>query len=125
MKTFTTITNPEFYDLIVADAKEHETDWTISRHARPGDRVLLYVTAPISCVVAQAFVISEPRLEEDPASEFVGSYFADMDGLEMLTHPIARETLRKCFPDWGYWKQPRNSVEVPEEYLNHLDLLIR
>lgn len=124
MRTYTTVTNPEFYDQIVKDAQAHETDWTINRHARPGDRVLLYVTAPISAIVAQAFIVETPRLEENPESPFVGLYFADMEGLEMLKTPITRDMLLRRFPDWRYWKQPRQSVEVHPMFVSSLDMIL-
>ena len=96
---FTTITNVGYYETIREDAQETATNWTISRHARPGDDVLLY---------------------DDPGSEWLGSYFADMHSLRMLDRPIKRTDLRVAFPDWRYWKQPRSSVRVPDEYVEPL-----
>jgi hypothetical protein len=121
---FTTSTNPAYYGSLVEDAAEQVTNWTISRHARPGDDVVLYVTAPISAIVAVATVETEPELCEDPRSEWLGKYFADMHSLRMLARPIERLSLRRAFYEWRYWKQPRQSVRVPDQYVEGLRALL-
>lgn len=113
---YTTVSNAEFYDVLREDAEAGATNWTISKHARRGDKVLLYVCAPVSAIVAVATVATTPERDDNLQSEWWGHYLADMDDLRMLDQPITRHALRERFPDWGYWKQPRNSVRVPEQY---------
>jgi hypothetical protein len=52
MKTFTTISNQEFHDILLEDAVAGKTNWTVSKYCRPGDRILLYICAPVSAIVA-------------------------------------------------------------------------
>ena len=116
MKTYTTITNADFYETLKNDAQIGETQWTINKNARSGDSVLIYVCAPISAIVATAVVSDDPFENEDINSEWFGSFFALMENLQMLKKPITRKELFWEFPHWRYWTQPRNSVLVPETY---------
>jgi hypothetical protein len=43
----------------------------------------------------------------------------------MLEEPITRQMLIEQFPQWGYWKQPRNSVRVSGEWLDVLNGLLK
>jgi hypothetical protein len=122
--TFITVSNQAFYEVLCADAASGATNWTISRRARRGDRVLLYVCAPISSIVAVAEITSDTEKDQDVRSEWFGSYLADLHSLKLLARPIARKTLLSEFPAWGYWKQPRMSVAAPEEFLLRLEQLI-
>jgi hypothetical protein len=117
MNTYTTVSNQEYYEVLFEDAQTGETSWTVNRNARAGDRILLYICAPVSAIVATAVVVTEPEKDEDPNSVWFDHWFADMEELRMLPEPITRQMLLEKFPDWGYWTQPRNSVRVPEEYL--------
>lgn len=91
-----------------------------NKNAKPGDVVLLYVCAPKSAIVATAIIADIPYLEENINSEFFNTWFAEMNELILLNTSISRHHLREIFPDWGYWKQPRNSVQVKTEYLSEL-----
>lgn len=125
MNTFTTITNVLYFHALQEDAKTGETDWSINKNAKPGDRVLLYVCAPISAIVATAYISDAPYLDEDINSMWFNTWFAEMEELKMLGIKITRHELREIFPDWGYWKQPRNSVLVEQKYLPKLDDVIK
>lgn len=116
MKTFTTITNIGYYEDLKNDALEGNTEWTINKNAVVGDRVLLYVCAPVSSIVATAIVCDEPFVDEDVNSMWFGSWFAQMNELEMLNQLIPRRHLLATFPTWRYWTQPRNSILVAPEY---------
>lgn len=125
MKTYSTVTNIGYYQAILDDSLEGETTWTINRHARPGDRVLLYVCAPVSAFVAVAEVSAAPVLEDDPHSEFRGKYFAEMHGLRLLETPLKRADLLALLPDYKYLKQPRQSVEIPPRIVDTLNGLLK
>lgn len=114
--THVTVTNVEYYEVLRDDAGEGETNWSVNRHTRRGDRILLYVCAPVSAVVATGYASEDAYLEDDPQSEWFGKYFVDMHGLTMLDKPVTRAELIARFPEWGYWKQPRNCVRVPALY---------
>lgn len=122
--TYVTISNFEFYDCLKEDADQGETNWTISRNARVGNRILLYICAPVSAVVAVATLATTPERNDDPSSEWFRHYMADMCGLRMLAEPITRAMLLDQFPGWRYWKQPRNSALVPAQFLEPLEQLL-
>lgn len=124
MNFWTTITNVGYYEIIQEDACDGETNWTINQHARRGDKVLLYVCAPVSAIVATAIVSETPTRDDDPASTWHGLYFADMHNLCMVPRPITRADLLAEFPGWRYWKQPRSGVQVPREYESRLEHLL-
>lgn len=121
---YITPSNQDFYELILEDAAAGETNWTISRHARRGDLILLYVCAPISSIVAVATVATDPVQDFDPRSAWIRHWLADMNELRMLKEPIPRTMLLERFPSWGYWKQPRNSVKVPDLYRDDLARIV-
>jgi uncharacterized protein YsxB (DUF464 family) len=121
---YTTVSNAAFYEALREDSAEGETNWTINRHARRGDHVIMYVCAPVSAIVATATVATDPEQDDDPASEWFGHYLADMKDLTLLAEPVTRARLVADFPGWGYWKQPRNSVRVPERVLAGLKMLV-
>lgn len=125
MKTYSTVTNIGYYQAILDDSIEGETIWTINRHARPGDRVLLYVCAPVSAFVAVAEVTAPPEIEDDPNSEFQGSYFAPMHGLRLLGVPLKRTDLLELRPDFKYLKQPRQSIEIVPRFADTLNGLLK
>jgi hypothetical protein len=121
---YTTITNSDYYQNLQDDSREGSTAWTINRHAKSGDLVLLYVCAPVSAIVATAIVVDEPEQDLDPNSIWFKSYFAEMENLRMLKEPISRNALLKGFSSWRYWTQPRNSVAVPREYEGEIRRLV-
>lgn len=124
-RTFITVSSNIFYDVLRDDAAEGgETNWTVSRHAKRGDKILFYVCAPISAIIATATLETDTEKDDDIQSEWFGSHLADMHSLEMLAAPVSRKTLVEKFPHWGYWKQPRNSVQVSAEFLPELEQLL-
>ncbi|MEO6390828.1 MAG: hypothetical protein ABIP75_03190 [Pyrinomonadaceae bacterium] len=116
MSEFITVTNSEFHEVLKTDAAEGLTNWTISQYARRGDIVWLYVTRPVMAIVAMAIVSGTPKLDQNPNSEWFGFYLADLEDLVMLRVPITRASLLQFAPTWGYWRQPRQSVQVPAEF---------
>lgn len=120
-----TVTNAGYVETLREDARAGgESNWSMTRHARPGDRLLLYAKAPVQGIVAEAFVGSTPVLDEDPSSEWRGQYFADVYGLTVFRTFLPRLEMRSRFYSWRYWKQPRQSVLVPEEFADELLELI-
>lgn len=124
-QTYTTVTNPTFYDTLRADAAQGETNWTINPHARRGDTVLLYVCAPIMAIVATATLSTDAELLDDISSDFFGAFVADMHGLRLLEKPLTRAEMMRRLPEWGWPRQPRQSVRVPEEFRPQLERLLR
>lgn len=123
-QTFISPTNADYYETLREDAAEGETNWSVSKHTRRGDRILLYVCAPVSAVVAEGFASEDAYLDDDPGSEWFGKYFVEMHGLRMLERPVTRAELMARFPQWGYWKQPRACVRVPDAYRQDLERLV-
>jgi hypothetical protein len=140
---YTTITNEQFYRLLhdalmrekaKSDHISLEPDeiavnsfryWTINSNCKPGDLVALYVKAPVSAIVATGTVATRPELCEVVKSEWYGSHFSEMHSIQMLTEPIPRQVLIDCFPLWRYWRQPRNSSRVPDQFQNQFRDLTR
>jgi hypothetical protein len=115
--TFITVSHADYLGTLLEDASAGgESNWTLSRHARPGDRVLLYLKAPVSAIVAWGRVSSIPIRLDDPSEPWHGHFCADLEALAMTPARVTRESLRAAFPEWRYWKQPRQSVRVPAGY---------
>ncbi|MGA2496525.1 MAG: DUF3883 domain-containing protein [Tepidisphaeraceae bacterium] len=87
--------------------------WTISRHARPGDRVFFYLKAPISGFVATGTVRSQPTLIT--SGKWKGHHRADIDVNRSIEPEVGRHTILTRFPTWGWMKTPIQSSHVPPE----------
>lgn len=126
-RIFITPSNAEFYACVKEDAASAEatTNWTISKHARRGDLMLLYICAPVSAIVASAMLSDDPELEENPRAEFFGHHLADMIDVRLLREPITRAEMMSLFPEWRYMRQPRNSVAAPDGLIPELEALLR
>lgn len=121
---YVTVTNEEFYAVLREDAEAGETNWTVSRHVRRGDRIALYVCSPVCAVVAAGEASTDAELCDDPSNEWYGHHFIDIHGLRMLREPVTRKALLAEFPGWGFWKQPRVGVRVPDCYLPGMGRLL-
>lgn len=116
-ETFVTVTNAEFYDVLREDAAVGETNWTVSKHVRAGDRIALYVCAPVCALVAVGEASTDAEECDDPSNEWFGRHFIDIHGLRLLPEPLTRKILLDTFPGWGFWKQPRVGAKVPDACL--------
>lgn len=123
-RVFVTATSPDYLETLREDAQTGVSNWTLSRHARPADRLLLYVTAPVMSFVAQARVVTVPELLVEADNSFRGSYCADIADLAMLRVLLSRSLLLSQLKGWGWPKQPRQSVRVPDAYVQKLLKLV-
>lgn len=125
-KTFITVTSQDYLASLEEDAGEGESNWTLGKNSNPrkGDRLLLYCKAPISGLVAVARIASTPELIEEADHEFRGNYCADINEIRLLGAYVHRETIVAAIPAWGWPKQPRTCVQVPDAYTVKLMELI-
>jgi hypothetical protein len=126
LRVFVTVTSVDYLDSLDADAAGGESNWTLGKNgkARKGDRLLLYCKAPISGFVAEARIATKPGVLDEPGHEFNGSYCADIDDIKVFNCYVTREEVMAAIPEWGWPKQPRTAVEVPEAYAERLLKLI-
>ena len=119
--TFITVSHADYLGTLLEDSSAGgESNWTLSRHARPGDRMLIYLKAPVSAIVAWGRVSSVPLRLDEPDSPWFGHFCADIEALSMTPSRVSRDALLNAFPMWRYWMQPRTSVRVPDEYIERL-----
>lgn len=122
---FITPTNEAYHRTLIEDAREGETNWTISRHAKPGNLILLYVCSPVSAVVAVGTVASQPVAITDPQDPFLGLWRADITELRLMDNNwLPRNLLLRELPDWRYLRMPRNSIQVPAQFAAKLYHLV-
>jgi len=98
--------------LLRHEGKDTGVSWACPKHARVGDDVLIYISAPISQVIATAKVIHEAI----PGSE-VGKkwrYVAKIGPIKLLPSPIAFSELRRLCPKWAWLRFPRAYAYVPD-----------
>jgi hypothetical protein len=95
-------------------AASHEgTNWTINSKAAPGDRVVFYLTAPLSSFVAVGLVASIPELD-DGDQGWAGHYMADIKDVQMVPSQLHIRDARTDFSEWSWLRQPRRSTAVPD-----------
>jgi hypothetical protein len=126
-KTFITVTSVGYLDSLQEDASSGESNWTLGRNgnARKGDRLLLYCKAPITGFVAEARIASTPEVLIDPEHEFNGSYCVDITDINVFANHVARGAVLAALPEWGWPRQPRTVVEVPDVYVDKLMTLLK
>jgi hypothetical protein len=90
--------------------------WTINRSALPGDQVVFYMVKPLSKFVATAVVTTNPWWNDDTTNDWYGYYVAEMSDVKMLPRLIPLSETREHFPEWGFLRQPRRSVLVPDSF---------
>lgn len=119
-----TITTIDYLPSLEAEARGEfepgDTWWTVNRHVKAGDELYIYVCAPVQAIVAVGLAASDAAPNDNPQSEFFGGYMAEMENVRMLPKLIPRLALCDAFPEWRYWRQPRQSVRVPAEFVARL-----
>lgn len=123
-RTYITVTNAEFYDVLREDAEAGETNWTVSRHVKAGDLIALYVAAPICSIVAVGEASTDAEYCDDPSNEWYGHHFIDIHGLRMLREPVKRARLLDECSGWGWPKMPGVGVRVPDAYLPTVERML-
>lgn len=111
--------NPEDYLYMLiewAAGIRPDNSWTINKKAHTGDYAVFYLIQPLSCFFAVGSVTSDAWLEENPSSEWYGYYMADIADVRLLSRPVSLDEARDRFPQWGWLRQPRRSVCVPDRF---------
>ena len=92
------------------------------RSCRPGDRVLIYHTAPDKAIMGVAEVVGEPR--PDPAAD--GRVVVDVVPVQALARPLPLAELKRdpVLGDLAFVKMPRVAVQpvTPEQWSKVLQL---
>ncbi|CAK8715527.1 hypothetical protein KKHLCK_04630 [Candidatus Electrothrix laxa] len=116
---------PHMSQLLVLAEDNDKTTWTINRHARKNDRILFYLTSPVSSFVATGKVTTDAWLEQNEEDAWHDHYMADAEEVSMLTQTLSLKNLRKKIPEWKFLKAPRRSIVVPPTILPSLIKIVR
>jgi len=81
--------------------------WNINKFAMPGDRVIFYMTAPLSGFVACGVVdrIAEGG-EIDKTSQWYGPHCYWISELQLFSRRLKLSEAKIAFPDWSYLAHP-------------------
>lgn len=92
--------------------------WTVNKNAAPRDRAIFYLTYPISAIVGFGNIISSPWIEED--SEWKEKNYTEINRVRIFSECnfITNREIKTLFPEWIFWKQPRQSVATPKDLLH-------
>ncbi len=98
--------------------------WTINRNAKIGDKVIFYLTRPISAIVGFGRVCESPWVNAE--SDWKEKHFAEINQITILKDSqfITNREIKLLFPEWIYIKQPRQSVLMPETIRKPFEELI-
>lgn len=111
-------------ELLEIQSDQDTANWTIKPNAGPGDTAVFYLTMPIASIAGYGEVISDPWLDEN--SEWKDKYFAEIGNIRIFaeTDFISNAEMRRLFPEWRWWLQPRRTGECAEDIRKpFLDLL--
>ncbi len=67
------------------------TRWTLHKEAAIGDRVLFYITAPTSAVVAMGRVSESPEYQPNPNENWYKHWLGEVSDLELTETTPMRE----------------------------------
>jgi hypothetical protein len=106
--------------------------WSANKHVVPGDKALIYLTAPLSRIVGDVDVIGKPFWNDRSNSMFENDHMVDKWCVEVgnpfyygMREDLTMANLRKLFGvDWGWVRYPRGNTRVPAEILESLLELI-
>lgn len=114
-KTFIVLGSPLNGELLLeADLPNGaETCWTLHKTATAGDRILFYITAPVSGIVAVGTMRGESQYQSNPTADWYKHYLGAVEDLH-LTRIVPMRSLRAVFPEWNALKYFRQNAPVPE-----------
>lgn len=119
-------TPPDALASLVKSTRARRTvQWTVHSQAQKSDVVLFYLLRPISALVAKGVVSRDAVKITSRRDPWFGHSMAPIGQMELLPREISRGQLRKAFPQWGYWTQPRVSARVPDATVPNLWRLVR
>lgn len=95
--------------------------WTINALAKPNDRALFYMIRPLSAFVAWGTVRSKASLAAGKRYGWPGHHMSVISDIKMLPRYVPLNELRRCLPEWGFLKQPRHSITVPDALVGKLE----
>lgn len=97
-------------------ASGRTANWGGSKTAQPGDRVLIYIQAPHSSLVASAEVLAEAR--KGRPGDY--AYRVRIGNFSLLPQHISLDELRVRYPKWRWIAYPQGKTRVPAEYAEDL-----
>lgn len=96
---------------------QQSVHWTINKNAEPGDKAIFYLTAPVPAIVGFGNIALIPRLDEE--SDWKEKNYTEINRIRISSEKnfIANRELKMIFPEWIFWKHPRQSVAAPADLL--------
>lgn len=94
---------------------DFEMCWTCPATVKKGDKMLIYLLAPISAIVGEATFTSDAFQMNDTESEWFGKKMATYDFVKIYQEPISLHELRTLFPEWHWTQRPQGAVKIPEK----------
>ena len=127
MASFICLGTPPFAskDLTEIAAASEPSTWTIHSLAKKGDKVFFYFRSPKSAIVATGVVAADPKKVTDARKYWYGRFMAPIGEIDLLAVDLPHQAIRRAFPSWGYWSQPRLSTQIPDRHVGKLRALIR
>lgn len=106
------------------DIRDHGTTvWTINKDAKRGERVIFYMTSPVSAFVAVGVLVTD-AWQEPKGSEWEGFWMAEIGELRLLAAPVTRKELLRRVPRWRYMYSPIMSQVVREQHVPELERIL-
>ena len=109
--------------ILLDEIKVGATVWTMHRHAQNGDRVLFYITAPTSAIVAAGTLCGDVSYQGDESQPWFKHFFGEVRELKS-TSEIKMRVLREVFPEWRALRYFRQNAIVPQQFENLLTELL-
>lgn len=117
---------PETEWLLKGDSPFDQYFWTANKHVKVGEVAFIYLTAPISKIVAGVNIVAEPFFNPAETSMFDNEFMFDKWCVEVGNtlyygqhEGLSMRNMRTLFSlDWGWVRYPRGSTRVPDEIVS-------
>lgn len=117
---------PETEWLLESDSPFDTFFWTANKHVKKGEVAFIYLTAPISKIVAGVNIVGDPFFNPAATSMFDNPFMFDKWCVEVGNtlyygqhEELSMRNMRKLFAaDWGWVRYPRGSTRIPDEIVS-------
>lgn len=123
---------PETEWLLEEDSPFKRFFWTANKNVKKGEIAFIYLTAPLSRIMATVRIVGDPFFNSGETSMFDNPFMNDKWCVEvgetvyLGSHDeLSIANLRKLFSvDWGWVRYPRGSTRIPDDVVYPLSELM-
>lgn len=92
------------------------TWWSVNPKVAKDDRVIVYLRAPMSAIVAMGTVLDDHTVS-GAKHGWPGHQLSHVRFEKLFDPPVPIAAVQEALPDWGWPKMPRTEAHIPDQYV--------